>query len=311
MAIPDYQTLFRPLLGLAAQTPITRASATDAMGDFFSLSPEERQQRIPSGQMSYVRSRVGWAMTYLTKAGLLEKAASRTYAATDRGREFLNKFPDRFGVKELLVIPEFVAFQRSHTTTEATTSTTATVAVEPAVTSAATPHERIDAALGEINGTLRSQLLAALLKNEPEFFERVVIDLLVEMGYGGSRENAAEHVGGVGDEGVDGRINQDALGLDVVVIQAKRYQADNVVGREKLQQFIGAMHGQGATKGVFITTSRFAATAVEYVKRSTNLKVILIDGERLTDLMLQYKIGVRVERHADILALDNNYFEEE
>jgi len=185
------------------------------------------------------------------------------------------------------------------------------VVVEPAVTSAATPHERIDAALGEINGTLRSQLLAALLKNDPEFFERVVIDLLVEMGYGGSRENAAEHVGGVGDEGVDGRINQDALGLDVVVIQAKRYHADNVIGREKLQQFIGAMHGQGATKGVFITTSRFAATAVEYVKRSANLKVILIDGERLTDLMLQYKIGVRVERHADILALDQNYFEED
>lgn len=308
MPIPDYQACFRPVLSLAAQQPITRALATEVLSEQFQLTPEERQQRIPSGAATYIRNRVGWAMTYLTKAGLIQKIQSKTYSITESGRDFLRRYPDHFGIHEMLAIPEFYAFQRSTRSGEGSASETGEV--ERAIPTG-TPYERIDAALSEINANVRSQLLADLRQKPPDFFEQVVLDVLVAMGYGGSRENAAEHLGGVNDEGVDGRINQDPLGLDVILVQAKRYGEDNVIGREKLQQFIGAMHGQGATKGVFITTSRFAATAAEFVSRSSNLKVVLIDGEQLTKLMLRYRIGVRIERHADVLAIDNNYFDDE
>jgi restriction system protein len=305
MPIPDYQACFAPLLELATSGPVTRSTATDALSDKFSLTPNERQLRIPSGAMTYIRNRVGWAMTYLTKAGLIEKIAPKTYAATEQGRDFLRQHPGGFGVKQLATIPEFKAFHQP-SEEDSGDDDGADTAVP-----AKTPFERIDRAIAEINAQLRSQLLKELLQKPPEFFEQVVLDVLQAMGYGGSRENAAQHLGGVGDEGVDGRINQDPLGLDVVFVQAKRYSPDNVIGREKLQQFVGALHGQGASKGIFITTSRFAATVEEFVSRGSSLKVVLIDGERLTKLMLEHRIGVRVERHADVLALDNNYFDEE
>lgn len=304
MPIPDYQACFFPILQLATRGSISRASATEALSELFSLTPEERQERIPSGVTTYIRNRVGWAMTYLTKAGLIEKVANKTCAATPRGQEFLQQHTKGFGIKHLATIPEFKAFHQSPAGRTESEDT-------PGAISAATPLERIDRAIEEINTELRAQLLTELLQKPPDFFEQVVLDVLVAMGYGGSRENAAAHLGGVGDEGVDGRINQDPLGLDVVLVQAKRYAPDNVIGREKLQQFVGALHGQGASKGIFITTSRFAATVDEFVSRGSSLKVVLIDGDRLTRLMLQYKIGVRVERHTDVLALDNNYFDED
>lgn len=242
----------------------------------------------------------------MSKAGLLEKKGRNTYAATESGREFLQKYPGQFGSRELKAIPQFREFQEFRRPEEG-----ATPEAEHGEAATKTPYERVDEALAEINAHLSAQVIQELLAKPPEFFERVVLDVLGAMGYGGNRLEAAEHIGGVGDEGLDGRINQDPLGLDVVVVQAKRYGADNVVGREPIQQFIGAMHGQGATKGVFITTSRFAKTAEEFVRRSANLKVVLIDGQRLAAFMLQYKIGVRIERHADVLALDNNYFSDD
>ncbi len=302
MPIPNYQTLFGPILDLAVNGRITRQSATATMSDRFNLNPVERQERIPSGGATYIRNRVGWAMTCLTKAGLIEKVAPKTYEATDQGREFLKAHPDGFSNSELRQIEEFQQFQKSGR--ERGESDT-----DAAATDATTPYERIDKALAEINADLKGELISEILAQSPDFFERVVLDLLVAMGYGGSREDAAEHIGGVGDEGLDGRINQDPLGLDVVLVQAKRYKLDNVVGRQLLQQFVGAMHGQGATKGVFITTSRFAGTAEDYVQRGSQLKLVLIDGDQLADLMLRHHIGVRVERQANVLALDNNYFE--
>jgi restriction system protein len=305
MPIPDYQACFAPLLELAVKGSVTRSSATETLSDRFALSPDERQQRIPSGSTTYIRNRVGWAMTYLTKAGLIEKVAPKTYAATGEGREFLRRHPNGFGIKQLAAIPEFKAFH------QAGSAELLDDEGAPPSVSAGTPFEQIDRAIEEINAELRSRLLKELIQKPPEFFEQVVLDVLQAMGYGGSRENAAQRLGGVGDEGVDGRINQDALGLDVVFVQAKRYAPENVVGREKMQQFVGALHGQGASKGIFITTSRFAATVDEFVSRGSSLKVVLIDGEKLTRLMLQHRVGVRVERHADVLALDNNYFDEE
>lgn len=303
MPIPDYQTLFRPILELAAKGQVSRQMATAEMAELFQLTPEERQQRIPSGAATYLRNRVGWAMTYLTKAGLIRKVAPKVYGATDRGRDFLSRYPDGFANRELLEIDDFRGFHRPHGPTDTTQS--------ESESESSTPYERIDEALAEINEDIKEQVITEVLAKSPDFFERVVLDLLVAMGYGGSREDAAEHIGGVGDEGLDGRINQDTLGLDIVLVQAKRYARDRVVGRQLLQQFVGAMHGQGATKGVFITTSRFAGTAEDYVQSGSQLKLVLIDGNQLADLMLRYRIGIRVERQANVLALDNNYFEEE
>ena len=274
------------------------------MAESFRLTPEERLQRIPSGAATYLRNRVGWAMTYLTKAGLIGKVAPKVYEATDRGRDFLVRYPDGFSNRELREIYDFRKFQAFKRPDDAADTTQSD-------SESTTPYERIDEALAEINADLKEQLIAEVLGKSPEFFERVVLDFLVAMGYGGSREDAASHIGGVGDEGLDGRINQDTLGLDVVLVQAKRYAPDHVVGRQLLQQFVGAMHGQGGTKGVFINTSRFAGTAEDYVQRGSQLKLVLIDGNQFADLMLRHGIGVRVERQANVLALDNNYFEEE
>ena len=213
MPIPDYQTLFRPILELAANGQVSRQVATAEMAELFQLTHEERQQRIPSGAATYLRNRVGWAMTYLTKAGLIRKVAPKFYGATDRGRDFLSRYPDGFAKRELEEIDDFrrfQAFKRPHDRTDSAQS--------ESDSESSTPYERIDEALVEINADLKEQLIAEVLGKSPDFFERVVLDLLVAMGYGGSREDAAEHMGGVGDEGLDGRINQDTLGLDVVLV---------------------------------------------------------------------------------------------
>ncbi|HEX3064944.1 MAG TPA: restriction endonuclease, partial [Dongiaceae bacterium] len=173
-----------------------------------------------------------------------------------------------------------------------------------------TPEEAIDDAALKIDSLLRSQLLARIADGSPTFFEQVVVDLIVAMGYGGSREIVAQRLGKSGDEGIDGVVNQDPLGLDVVYIQAKRYAKDNTIGRERIQQFSGALTGQGAGKGVFVTTSSFSKGAIEYAVRVSQ-KIVLIDGEELARLMIRYNVGVRSERTIDIKKLDTDYFEGE
>lgn len=169
----------------------------------------------------------------------------------------------------------------------------------------------LDDAIETLNADLRSRLLDAILKQSPTFFETLVLDVLVSMGYGGTRENAAEHLGRSNDEGIDGRINQDPLGLDQIMVQAKRYRPDNTVDRKTIQAFIGSLAGQGVNKGIFITTSSFAESAKEFVLRGSSTKVVLIDGTALLDLMMRHHIGVRVERQVEILDLDQNYFTED
>jgi restriction system protein len=158
---------------------------------------------------------------------------------------------------------------------------------------------------------VKSRVLAAILDQSPSFFEELVLDVLQAMGYGGSREDAAQHLGRSGDEGIDGRINQDPLGLDQILIQAKRYAPENIINRQTIQAFVGSMTGQGVSKGIFITTSSFNENAREFVKRGFNTKVVLIDGDELLNLMLRHHIGVRVEREVEVLDLDQNYFSED
>lgn len=308
MAIPTFDQMMRPMLALAAKEPITRRSATVAMAAHFNLSDEERQARLPSGQVSYVRHRVGWAMTGLSKAGLIAKVAPATYQATPDGLAFLQRHPTAIRSADLNELPVFREWKKTFKRPgqeqdggETASNSETTV----------TPMEALDAAVAVLNAALRSRLLEAILSQSPAFFEALVLDVLLAMGYGGAREDAAEHLGRSGDEGIDGRINQDALGLDQIMVQAKRYAPDHAVDRKTIQAFIGSLAGQGVSKGIFITTSSFAESAKEFVLRGSSTKVVLIDGTALLDLMMRHHIGVRVERKVEVLDLDQNYFTED
>lgn len=304
MAIPTYDQMLRPILDLATREAVTRRSATAAMSAHFGLSPEEQAARIPSGSSTYVANRAGWAMTFLTKGGLIEKVAPKQYRATASGHEFLKRHPKTITIPDLHAIPGW------HDAWGTKKRRGSAEDEEPTVPQDQTPAEAIDSAIESLESELRSQLLEAVLNQSPRFFEQLVLDVLIAMGYGGSRTEAAQHLGKSGDEGIDGRISQDPLGLDQVLVQAKRFAPGQVVDRKTIQAFIGSLAGQGVTKGVFITTSSFAESAKEFVLRGSNTKVVLIDGEHLLSLMLRHHIGVRVQRQIEILDLDQNYFEE-
>ena len=304
MAIPTFDQMLRPILELAAAGQISRRTATEAMVQHFGLTPEEQVAFTPSGGQTYASNRAGWAMTFLTKGGLIEKVAPRQYRATDRGREFLISHPTVITAKHLEVLEGWEEAWGGRESKGA--------AVEHAVEGLAqTPQDAVDAAVGAIHADLRSRLMEAILKQSPTFFEHLVLDVLVGMGYGGSKAEAAFHLGKSGDEGIDGRINQDALGLDQILIQAKRNAPGNVIDRKTIQAFIGSLAGHGVTKGVFITTSSYAASAEKFVQQGSSTKVVLIDGAALLDLMMRHNIGVRVERKIEFLDLDQNYFEDE
>ncbi len=303
MAIPTYEQMLRPILALACQQDITRQGMTGSMEEHFRLSVEEREARIQTGA-TYVRNRTGWAMTFLTKGGLIEKVAPKTYRATAFGKTYLQEHPEAITNRDLQAIPGWLeAWRVSKQPQEGDGA--------PEADSSTTPLEALDHAISTLHADLKKRLLDAILQQSPTFFEQLVLDVLVAMGYGGSRRDAAEHLGRSNDEGIDGCIKQDPLGLDLILVQAKRYAPDNIIDRRTIQAFIGSMAGQGVTKGIFITTSGFNANAKEFVLRGSQSKVVLIDGSMLLDLMLRHHIGTRVERSIEVLDLDQNYFNEE
>lgn len=308
MSIPTYDKLMRPVLELAAKQPINRRTATDAMITQHALSADEVAQRLSGGDPT-IRNRTGWAMTFLTKAGLLAKIAPKTYQATGAGRRFLAKHVGAIREADLKAIPGYeeawAAGSAKRREKEATSEPVLVITDETA-----TPHEIIAREVKSLEADLRGRLLQTIVEQTPTFFEELVLDVLLAMGYGGSKEDAAEHLGQSGDEGIDGRINQDALGLDQVMVQAKKYRPDRPVIRSEVQAFIGSLAGQGVTKGVFITTSSFAATAHEFVARGSTTKVVLVDGKMLIDLMVRHGIGVRVAHHHKLFEIDQNYFDE-
>ena len=309
MALPTYDLMMRPLLELATQQDITRRIAEQTMRTHFRLTDEEMVLRIPSGLDGLIRHRAGWAMTYLKKAELLAKVAPKTYRATEAGRALLLNHEGDISKDDLLKIDTFREFSvgSRHTKQgDATPQITGAVA-----DSTRTPIEVIDGAVSTLHSDVRQRLLQSILDQDPTFFERLVLDVLSKMGYGDLSPDGVTHTGKSGDEGIDGRINQDALGLDQVLVQAKRFAPEQVVPRKDIQAFIGSLAGQGVTKGVFITTSSFASSAQEFVQRGSQTKVVLIDGRALIDLMMRYKVGVRVERTVEVLDIDQNYFSEE
>ncbi len=283
-------------------------SATEAMGKIHKLTPEELSHRLASGGLT-IRNRTGWAMTFLKKADLITKVASRTYAATGQGKDFLKVHEGPIKDADLRKIPGYAEAWAAGSAKRKARESNSSVALSPDDT--ATPQEVIERAIASLQSDLRERLLQTIVDQSPVFFERLVLDVLTEMGYGGSREDAAEHLGQSGDEGIDGRINQDALGLDQVLVQAKRYRPDRTVDRKEVQAFIGSLSGQGVTKGVFITTSSFVSSAHEFVARGMNTKVVLVDGKMLIDLMIRHGIGLRIAQEYKIHEIDQNYFDEE
>jgi restriction system protein len=309
MPIPTYDEMLRPILAMAEKGEITRRTAAEAMVGYFDLTQEEIASRLPSGGSTYVRNRAGWAMTFLTKAGLIEKAAPRTYRITELGREFLAKYPKEIAPKDLESIPGYLeAWSSARREKKPNSKTQAPDSLD----NLETPEETLNRVIEFLLDDVRQRLLEAILAQTPEFFEGLVLDVLLAMGYGDPKDRsaAAQRLGKSGDEGIDGRINQDALGLDQILVQAKRYAPDRPIDRKTIQAFIGSLAGQGVTKGIFITTSYFAQTAHEFVQRGAHTKIVLIDGKDLITRMLRHKIGVRVCRTIEIFELDQNYFED-
>lgn len=307
MPIPTYQELLRPVLELATKQDISRRSATAAMIKQFSLNEEEQKRQIPSGGSTYINNRTGWAMTFLTKAKLIHKVAKATYRATNQAADFLRAHPESIAKNDLEQIDGFLEAWGSGKKTSRSEQPQRSISENLQLELDTTPEEQIGSAVSEIENSLRSELLEQLHAVDPFRFEQIVIDLLFAMGYGGSRDEARRVTKKSNDEGIDGIINEDRLGLDVVYVQAKRWQGS--VGRKEIQSFVGALAGQQANKGIFITTSTFTSTATDYAA-AVSQKVILIDGERLADLMIEHDIGVSTVRAIALKRIDSDYFEE-
>lgn len=305
MPIPDFQSIMLPLLKHSADGQDHRLrDATDQLATEFKLTPAERQQMQLSGSQPLFYNRVAWACTYLRQAGLLEAPRRGLFHVTPRGRQALGENPERIDNHFLMRFPEFVAFKQRGQDGEQTAQ------VEPPVLrpEQGTPEDILASAYSQLRAALESQLIDEVKKCPPSFFETLVVDLLVRMGYGGSREDAGRAIGGSGDGGIDGIINEDRLGLDVIYIQAKRWEGN--VSRPEIQRFAGALQGRRARKGIFITTSSFTREASDFAQ-SIDTHIILIDGQRLAGLMFDYNVGVSTAGRYELKKLDSDYFTEE
>lgn len=302
MTIPDYQSIMLPLLRFAGdQHEHALRETIDTLGDEFSLNEAERHELLPSGRQATFDNRVGWARTYLKKAGLLESTRRGHYQITDRGIRVLAGNPDVINAKFLEQFSEFQEFQND--------SKKADFASESdQEDSKQTPEEVVEQAVQQLNDNLAVELVQTIKKSSPAFFETLVIDLLVAMGYGGTRKDAGQTIGRSGDGGIDGIIKEDRLGLDVIYVQAKRWE--NPVARPEIQKFAGALQGMRAKKGVFITTSGFSSGAKDYVSRIDS-KIILIDGHQLAKFMIEHNVGVSPVASYIVKRIDTDYFSDE
>lgn len=295
MAIPDFQSLMLPLLGdLASDTERSNQDTLDALATSANLSDDERTQLLPSGQQTIFRNRVAWAKSYLKRAGLIESSRRGVYRITDLGRRVLAGSPARIDLKFLDSFPGSRGFKSPAKEFQLTASA-----------DSMTPEDHIALGYQQIREALAADLLRSIKECAPDFFERLVVDLLLAMGYGGSRQDAGQAVGKGGDGGIDGIIKEDRLGLETIYIQAKRWEG--VVGRPEIQKFAGALQGQRAHKGIFLTTSSYTKEAREFAS-SIDRKIILIDGEALASLMMDYGVGVTDVASYLVKRVDSDYF---
>jgi restriction system protein len=307
MPIPTYDTLMLPVLKHCGEKVWLMRDLVSRIADDYQLTPEEREVTIPSGASTIISNRVHWAKTYLKQAGLVSQPKRAYVEITQRGRDVLGKNPAKIDAELLAQFEEFKSFQ---TRTKHNGGPVPGIEPAPPVGPSSTPEEQIATASKTLDEALRDALLARILEASPLFFEKLIVDLLLRMGYGGTREGAGERLGQSGDGGVDGVIYEDRLGLDRVYLQAKRYAPDNKIGSSIVQGFIGALVGKGASKGVLITTSSFSSVAEDAAKNAGNMRLVLINGQALTDLMIRFNVGVRVAQTIEVKRIDLDYFED-
>ncbi|MDX2191507.1 MAG: restriction endonuclease [Bacteroidota bacterium] len=302
--IPDYQSLMLPILKLVSNGQEYKyRELMEQLAVEFRVSEEERKELLPSGNQPIFNNRVGWASTYLKKSGLIESPKRAIFKITELGINTLKQNPNRIDNKFLKQFPSFLEFQNASRTDNEED-------IIPVETSEQTPEENLEKAYQRIRKSLASELLNRVVDLSPTFFERLVVELLVKMGYGGSIKDAGKAIGKSGDEGIDGTIKEDKLGLDIIYIQAKRWKPRNVIGRPELHKFVGALAGQGAKKGIFITTSNFTKEAMEYTPKNET-KIVLIDGQQLAQLMIDYNLGCTTQQTYELKKIDSDYFGEE
>src|SRR5438876_11840876 len=293
----------RPLLELAQDgKEHTLSEARESLAAKFKLTEDDRKALLPSGRSARFNNRVAWARVCLGQAGALESPRRGSFRITDRGRELLKAVPGRITIRVLHRYPEFTEFRAPRQQKEEA-SHVPVVADEEGQT----PEELLENSYQQFRNEIASEFLSRVKAASPQFFERLVVELLLGMGYGGSRKEAGEAIGKAGDEGIDGIISEDRLGLDIVYLQAKKW--DGTVGRPEIQKFVGALQGKRAKKGVFISTGSFSAEAAAYVEH-IDPKVVLIDGKRLAQLMIDFEVGVATARAYQVKRVDSDYFEE-
>jgi restriction system protein len=306
MAIPDYQAMMLPALEFYAdQKEHFLGDVMEGVADHFKLSEEERRTLLPSGSQVVYENRVGWAVTYLAKAGLLVRVRRGYAKISARGLEVLAKKPKSI---DGAFLRQFKEFQEFKALRHARGKDSEEEKPVPADEASKTPEEALEVAHETLRENLASELLQRLKACSPRFFEKLVVDVIVKMGYGGSRQDAGKAIGRSGDGGVDGSIKEDRLGLDTIYIQAKKWES--TVGRPEVQKFVGALTGQRARKGLFITTSDFSDEAQDYASR-IETKVVLINGETLADLMIEHNVGVSKTAVYEVKRVDTDFFAEE
>ncbi len=303
MSIPKYNQFMKPILQkIEGLGEVSTGKLSDYMATEFNLSNEQIKELLPSGRQTILKNRVGWVKTYLKKAKLVESKRRGFIHITERGREVLKENPVEIDLDYLSKFQEFVEFRdfsKKKDEEDKIIDSTNT-----------TPMEQLESSYGQLREELKDELLQTIMNQSAFFFEKLVVDLLINMGYGGSKKEAGEAFSTTRDEGVDGVIKEDKLGLDLIYIQAKRWQEKNIVGSPEIQKFAGALQGKRAKKGIFITTSKFSNGAREFVEK-IDFKIILIDGKRLADLMVDSNTGVAVEQKFEVKKIDSDYFSEE
>ncbi|EGQ7913973.1 TPA: restriction endonuclease [Vibrio parahaemolyticus] len=303
--IPNYQTFMRPFLEVvhaAGGSEVKLRDVINQLAERFELSEEEREERLPSGKQTVLDNRIGWARTYLTKAGLLEVTRRAHFVVTDRGRKAISDPNTEIDNQYLKQFDEFIAFKEQKNGQLESNQPSANDVEET------TPDEVLRSAYKQINDALASEILVRTRKVSPAFFEQLLIELLLAMGYGGSDEGMAHTLGRSGDNGVDGVINQDPLGVDQLYIQAKRYAEGNNISASDIRDFFGALSLKKAQKGIFITTSEFTPSAIQTAK-DLGMRIVLINGKQLAHLMLRYNIGCREEQVISIKQIDEEFFD--
>ena len=305
MTVPPYQDMMLPMLRLIESGHETIGLCLEPLIAEFLITEDEAQSLLPSGKQTYLSNRAHWARQYLSQAGLVEASKRGHYQITKLGKDLLLTSPPKIDATTLRAYPLFQQFQqRSARSTDEASGDAGKVTVSD---HRETPDALIAKAHAEIEASLVSDLLSAILSVSPTMFEQLIVDLLLAMGYGGGDKSMGERIGKSGDGGIDGVINEDKLGLDAVYVQAKRYAPDSKVGRPALQAFVGSLTGEGANKGVFVTTSDFSKDARDYLNRVQH-RIVLINDERLAQLMIQYEVGVRARKSYVIRSIDEDYF---